>query len=115
MWGYKLTVLNSNFRSIRSALRGKFCFMLYDVQFLNDFATIKSKEKQFGEELYPSEVKYQLCALLYVCGKHAELKKRSRVSTSPARALVCGGLIECSTATKLQLCKSCVQYAKLIK
>jgi hypothetical protein len=33
--------------------------MLFGIQFLNDFASVNSKERQFGEELYSSEVKHQ--------------------------------------------------------
>jgi hypothetical protein len=33
--------------------------MLFDIQFLNDLASANSKERQFGEELYSSEVKHQ--------------------------------------------------------
>jgi hypothetical protein len=39
--------------------------MLFGIQFLNDFASIKTKERQFGEELYSSEIKDQLSTLLY--------------------------------------------------
>jgi hypothetical protein len=39
--------------------------MLFGIQFLNDFASVKSKERQSGEEVYSSEVKYQLSTLLY--------------------------------------------------
>jgi hypothetical protein len=38
---------------------------LFGIQFLNDFASVKSKERQSGEEVYSSEVKYQLSTLLY--------------------------------------------------
>jgi hypothetical protein len=33
--------------------------MLFGIQFLNDFASVNSRERQFGEELYSSEVKHQ--------------------------------------------------------
>jgi hypothetical protein len=38
--------------------------MLFGTQFLNDFTSVNSKERQFGEELYSGEVKYQLSTLL---------------------------------------------------
>jgi hypothetical protein len=38
----------------------KFCSVLFDIQFLNDFASVNSKERQFGEELYSSEVKLNI-------------------------------------------------------
>jgi hypothetical protein len=33
--------------------------MLSDIQFLNDFALVNSKERQIDEEIYSSEVKHQ--------------------------------------------------------
>jgi hypothetical protein len=49
--------------------------MLFDIQFLNDFASVNSKERQFGEELYSSEVNlnisnkhFTLAWFTYACG-----------------------------------------------
>jgi hypothetical protein len=49
------------------------------IQFLNDYASVKSKERQSGEEVYSSEVKYQpkhftllsLAWFTYACGMPA--------------------------------------------
>ena len=53
----------------------RFCAMLFGIQFLNDFASASSKERQFGEELYSSEVKHQryaLCfSLAHICLQNA--------------------------------------------
>jgi hypothetical protein len=35
--------------------------MLFGIQFLNDFASVKSKERQFGEEVYSSEAVLSSC------------------------------------------------------
>jgi hypothetical protein len=39
--------------------------MLFGIQFLNDFAAASSKERQFGEELYSSEVKHRRYAFCF--------------------------------------------------